>query len=143
MEKRLIDSGIYVQDATEKEKLGRVDIAYRLISGKHVLIELKRAGRVVSGGDLFNQGIKYVSALKKVLLATENDANPSLEVSFVLGKKPNLGDDQLIENMVKSISSGSKVVYYDSLVRSAQQAYASFLNAQREVDKIEEFLSKI
>ena len=143
MERRLIDSGIYVEDATEKEKLGRVDIAYRLISGKHVLIELKRASRVVSGGELFDQGSKYVSALKKVLAATDNDKNPSIEVIFVLGKKPNVGDDQQIENLVKSISSGSTVVYYDSLVKSAQQAYASFLDAQREVDKIEQFLAQI
>ena len=45
MESRLIEEGVITDDLTEKEKLGRVDIAYRTNAGKHIIVELKRAGR--------------------------------------------------------------------------------------------------
>jgi hypothetical protein len=42
METRLLDSGIVVEDLTKKEELGRVDIKYRLMAGKHIVVELKK-----------------------------------------------------------------------------------------------------
>lgn len=145
MEQRLIQAGIVVNDASVKEKLGRVDIAYRLISGKHVLIELKRANRTLTGGELFDQGSKYVSALRKLLLATENDQNPNIEIIFVLGKRPSQSSSTLpqLDALASSISSGSRIVYYDSLIKSAQQAYSDYLAAEKRVNKIEEILKKL
>jgi hypothetical protein len=45
MESRLTTEGVLIEDMTEKERLGRVDIAYRTHAGKHVIVELKKVGR--------------------------------------------------------------------------------------------------
>ena len=85
METRLKEEGVIVSDLTEKEKLGRVDIAYRTTAGKHIIVELKRVNRQMQLLELQEQGQKYVDKLKKILLA-QGDANPDIEVIFVIGK---------------------------------------------------------
>lgn len=47
MEKRLASEGVIIEDFSEKEKLGRVDIAYRTYAGKHIIVELKKVGRLM------------------------------------------------------------------------------------------------
>lgn len=88
---------------------------------------------------------KYVSALRKLLLATENDQNPNIEIIFVLGKRPSQSSSTLpqLDALASSISSGSRIVYYDSLIKSAQQAYSDYLAAEKRVNKIEEILKKL
>lgn len=142
MEKRLVDSGLKIADLQENEKLGRVDIAYRTISGKHVIIELKKADRIVTGGELYDQGSKYVSTMKKIL-DQQGIKNCPIEVIFVLGIQPsNVQPDQL-SSLVSSVSPGSRIVYYDTLIRSAEQAYQQFLAARKEVDKLQRYLDDI
>jgi hypothetical protein len=52
---------------TEEEKKGRYDIKYKKNSGKHVIIELKKAEREMTQGELIDQGQKYLGALQKIL----------------------------------------------------------------------------
>ena len=85
MESRLIEEGVITDDLTEKEKLGRVDIAYRTNAGKHIIVELKKAGRKMKLLELQEQGQTYVDKLRKILLA-QGDNAPNIEVVFVLGK---------------------------------------------------------
>ena len=66
MESRLMGEGVLTDDICEKERLSRVDIAYRKIAGMHVLVELKRAGRKMKLIDLQEQGQTYVDKVKKV-----------------------------------------------------------------------------
>ena len=60
VESRLKEDGVIVDDLTKKEELGRVDIAYRTNAGKHVIVELKRAGRKMKLLELQEQGQLYV-----------------------------------------------------------------------------------
>ena len=85
MESRLKQEGVIVEDLTKKEALGRVDIAYRTFAGKHILVELKRAGIRTKLIDLQGQGQTYVDKLKKILIAQE-DSTPDIEVVFIVGK---------------------------------------------------------
>lgn len=143
MEKRLYDSGIKVENLTEKEKLGRVDIAYRCISNKDVIIELKRADRAMDGSELYRQGRKYVNALKKIVKQTENrDAH--IEVIFVLGKP--IKDEESSESirlLMSSISPGSRVVFYDELIQHAQKVYSEYYDRMKKIDKLEDYLKNI
>nr|VFK19416.1 MAG: Histidine kinase-, DNA gyrase B-, and HSP90-like ATPase [Candidatus Kentron sp. LFY] len=54
-------------DLTEKEKKARLDIKYRTTSGKHIIIELKRADHRMSVYDLSKQISKYKAAMTKLL----------------------------------------------------------------------------
>ena len=69
---------------TKKEKEARFDIKYKMTSGKHVIIELKRAGRIISEHQLQDQVGKYRSALEK--LVRETGQNEPIEIVCIVGK---------------------------------------------------------
>ena len=58
---------------TEEEERARLDIRYKTAAGKHIIIELKKADRVVEVQDLGRQIGKYKSALEKCLETNRPD----------------------------------------------------------------------
>lgn len=144
MESRLIDEGVITGDMTEKEKLGRVDIAYRTNAGKHIIVELKKAGRKMKLLELQEQGQTYVDKLRKILLA-QGEKAPNIEVVFVVGKA--LDDEKDNPERVKAsmaaVSPGSRIVHYDSLIAGAQTAYSGYLKKSRELDRLERIVDRI
>lgn len=68
-----------------EEKAGRLDIGYRQTAGKHIIIELKRADRIVTTSEVIKQVKKYHDALNKVLTLTYQ-SNYAFEILFVLGR---------------------------------------------------------
>ena len=144
METRLTTDGVLTQDMTEKEKLGRVDIAYRTMAGKHIIVELKRVNRKMKLLELQEQGQTYVDKLKKILLA-QGEPTPNIEVVFVLGvpiDEEGNNPDRLKSSMA-AISAGSRVVHYDSLIQGAQMAYSEYLNKSKQLDKLERIVDRI
>ena len=144
IESRLKEVGVFTDSLTEKEKLGRVDIAYRTNAGKHILVELKRAGRQMKLLELQEQGQTYVDKLKKILLA-QGKNSPNVEVVFVLGKP--VEDEKTNPDRVKAsmeaISPGSRIVHYDSLIQGAMNSYSEYLEKSRELDRLEEIVDRI
>ncbi len=144
METRLMQEGVIVDDLTRKEKLGRVDIKYRTTAGKHIIVELKRAGRKMKILELVEQGLTYVRKLKKILLAQGTSA-PNIEVVFVLGKpvdEENDNPDQ-IKAFMAGISPGSRIVHYDALIEGARIAYSEYLGKSEVLDRIEGIVNRI
>jgi len=137
MESRLKSEGVIVDDLTEKERLGRVDIAYRTMAGKHIIVELKRAGRTMKLLDLVEQGQRYVDALKKIL-AAQGDNSPGIEVIFVIG--PPVDEETTnparVKHSMESVSVGSRIVHYDSLIQGALNQYEEYVEASEEADRI-------
>ena len=144
METRLTTDGVLTQDMTEKEKLGRVDIAYRTMAGKHIIVELKRVKRKMKLLELQEQGQTYVDKLKKILLA-QGDATPNIEVVFVLGEPIDEegSNPERLKSSMAAISPGSRIVHYDSLIRGAQEAYSEFLKNSKQLDKLEGIVERI
>ncbi len=144
MESRLLDNGITTKDLTEKERLGRVDIAYRTYAGKHIIVELKKADRKLKLLELQAQGQTYVDKLRKILIA-QGESSPNIEVVFVLGKAVN--EESEIPDRVKAsmtaVSPGSRIVHYDMLIRGAEEAYSEYLKKSRELDKLEKIVNRI
>lgn len=144
MEKRLVSAGVIIDDLDEKEKLGRVDIAYRTYAGKHIIVELKKVGRRMKLLELQEQGQLYVDTLKRILLQ-QNDSSPNIEVVFVLGRpveEEKTNPDRLKSSMA-TISPGSRIVHYDTLIRGAQESYDQYLKASRELDRLEKLVNQI
>ena len=144
MESRLLEEGVITKDLTAKEKLGRVDIAYRTNAGKHIIVELKKTGRKMKLLELQGQGQTYVDKLMKILLA-QGDNSPNIEVVFVIGKP--IDDEQNNPNRVKAsmtaVAPGSRIVHYDSLIQSAQNAYSEYLEKSKEFDRLEKIVDRI
>lgn len=144
MESRLTTEGVLTQDLTEKEKLGRVDIAYRTTAGKHVIVELKRVKRRMKLLELQEQGQTYVDKLMKILLA-QGDATPNIEVIFVLGEpvdEEGANPDRLKSSMT-AIAPGSRIAHYDSLIKGAQESYSEYLKKSKQLDKLEGIVDRI
>ncbi len=144
MEDRLAKEGVIIADLDAKERLSRVDIAYRTNAGKHIIVELKRSQRSIQLLDLVGQGQKYVDKLKKIL-TVQNEQDPNIEVVFVLGKplpEESTNPDR-IKSSMDSISNGSRIKYYDGLIESALNAYSSYLEQSKELDKVERIVDQI
>ena len=73
------------QSLTPEQREARVDIQYATTGNKHVIVELKRAGRVLSTSDLLSQLMKYRAAVAKVL-ESQGKANEPLELVCVIGR---------------------------------------------------------
>ena len=128
---------------TQEVKEGRLDISYKKTSGKHVIIELKRASVRTSAWDLGKQVNNYIVALKDELtLASENTA---IEAICLLGKMPigwgDLEERQKQENMLAT--SNIRVVTYQQLIKDAQTSYKGYLDKRTDKGRIRKLLDEI
>ena len=144
MESRLTEEGVITDNLTEKEKLRRVDIAYRTNAGKHIIVELKKAGRKMKLLEMQEQGQTYVDKLRKILLA-QGDNSPNIEVVFVLGKPVDDEKDNpdRVKASMAAVSPGSRIVHYDSLIQGARNAYSEYLEKSKELDRLETIVDRI
>jgi len=138
MEKRLRLKPPFKDDVKTKDQYGRIDIRYRTVAGKHVIVELKRVKANKDIYELAQQGAGYVDAMKDVLPPEEKDRT-NIEVVFVVGRNPMATSDR-IENAMNSVAPGSRIVTYDQLIVRANQRYAEYLERSKTVDQIDKLL---
>ena len=133
-----------VATMTEEERLGRVDISYKKNSGKHVIIELKKAGRVLTQGDLITQGLKYLSTLQKILDDAQRSTEP-MEVIFLLGKWPREWQDlRHRESGIKALAAQNmRVMLYGELLDNAYRAYKEFIDKRKEAGRLGRLLRSL
>jgi len=135
-----IDAGL-----TEEEKKGRVDIKYRTTSGKHLIIELKRADRRVSTYELLKQCDKYRKALRKLLDHQGHTTQP-IEVICVIGRPLiDWGDNPTErEKSVQLMAiQNTRVVMYQELIESAGRSYKAYLTKKKEAGRIYDLVQRI
>ena len=121
---------------TDKELKGRYDIKYKMTAGKHVIIELKRANRLLSYTDLLTQVLKYGNALRKIVLATGK--NETVEIVCLVGRQLEEWDDaDQRERSIKTMAQENvRVVLYDELIEDAYRTYNSFLKLRHEHGRV-------
>jgi hypothetical protein len=121
------------------EKKARIDIGYRTTSGKHVIVEMKRASVAVPVDELTKQIRKYRDGAKRLLEKTTYKDWP-IEIIVLIGKPPSEWNDdrgtgkQGVINSLKAVDA--RIVFYDELLTNAQQAYADYLEAHIKRDKL-------
>lgn len=120
-----------------KEKKDRIDIGYRTASGKHVIIELKRASVAVPLDNLTKQIRKYRDGARKILDKSSHPSWP-IEIICVLGKPPPEQHTATgAAGVKKSLDAvDARIVYYDELLDNAQSAYADYLDEHIKIDKL-------
>ena len=129
---------------TQKQKAGRFDIKYRKTAGKHVIIELKRAGRTLSEHDLHTQVTKYRDALQKQLQAIDRSDEP-VEVVCLVGKRLKEWDTPENEEESKRTLAvrNIRVVLYDQLIEDAYRNYQAYLEKHREAGYLHQLIQSI
>ena len=128
------------------EKKGRLDIRYKTSMGVHVIVELKRAARIVPLHELLEQGQKYKTALRKCL----NDCgerNANIQIVFVLGRpvpeaaKIELGGQEYVDKQLQNLTA--RIVYYDQMITSAQKQYSEYLEKNKQLDRLDEVMANL
>ena len=136
-----------VFDASTQKEINcgmRIDIKYRKTLGTHVIIELKRASRVLKKTTIEEQIKKYMKALKKKLYEN-NDPNNRVEGVCVVGRLPNGWENESTrkeeENSLKALDI--RVLTYEELIRNAHSMYKQYVEAHEKAGKLNEFIKRI
>ena len=136
---RGVDAGL-----SDEEKSGRVDIRYRTTAGKHVIVELKRAGVDTDTSQLMGQVDRYRNALRK-LLEESGKPYPNIDTVCVVGKA--LRDWETPARRKESEQAlkakDIRVLTYKELIDNAYKAYNDFLEKSKEAGRIIELLGHI
>ena len=145
MEKTVVSAFKDISESlTDEEKKGRIDIRYKKITGKHVIIELKRGSIITSTSELMGQVDKYIQALRKQL-ETANAKGVAIEAICLVGKE--LSDWENPERRQRSENSlgaqNIRVVTYQQLLKDAETNYQSYLDKHEERGRIQKLLDAI
>lgn len=140
-----IVKGITPRDDNDEEITGRIDLRYRTISGRHVIVELKRYGVKTALEDLVEQGGKYRSALGSAMQQSGRDDDAkNIEVYFIVGDEPRcrgwsthsaVSEKDYRASQLATI--GGRVFYYDQLITQARNQYREYLDASAKAREIE------
>jgi hypothetical protein len=114
------------------------------MAGKHIIVELKRADRQMKLLELQDQGQTYVDKVRKILLK-QGEKTPNIEVIFVIGQPiaEEASNPERLKSSMAAVSPGSRIIHYDTLIKSAQESYADYLKRSKELDKLEQILEKL
>ena len=124
---------------SQEERKGRIDIGYRTVTGKHVIVELKRASVAVPVDRLVAQVRKYRDGARKILSTTDYAQWP-IEIICVLGKAPpewNNSHGTGRQDVIASLKAvDARIVFYDQLLTSAKAAYDDYLQEHIKKDNL-------
>jgi|SRR5580692_3019441 hypothetical protein len=123
----------------------RVDIRYRLVSGRHVIIELKRAKIVTNTPDLLRQIQKYAAGMRN-LLANSGFPNEAFEIIILVGKPlSDWKDYDGAKEVSRQIFAphNARVMLYEEVLRNAKTMYGEFAAREKDASKIGALLESI
>lgn len=146
MEKRIGTALKDVADSlSKKQRNARIDIYYSTTGNKHVIIELKRANRVLSTTDLLDQSSRYYRAARTVLSKMDKGNEP-LEIVCVVGRELrdwNDYPDSEIQSRKSLQAYNARVVNYDQLINNALQAYQDYVDSSERVGRVYRLIQDI
>ena len=130
---------------TEEERNARLDIRFKEVAGKTVIVELKRYDRVVTSGEILDQVRKYSNGIDKILRKEDPNKPPIYEIIVLLGKY--VDNDSSIKNCEQVAESlkphHSRVVFYDELISNARNAYKAYFDARDKLNPILDIFNEI
>lgn len=138
--------GLFPEKPDGSEITGRFDIRYATLSGRHVIVELKRYKVQLQADVLADQGVKYYEALESIL-KKQQISDPDIEVIFVLGpppgaaKKGKLSEAEYFKSQFAN--SNGHFVLYDQLIANANNQYEEYLGASRRANTLNDLLTTL
>lgn len=127
----------------------RLDIAYKNMAGKHIIIEMKKEipSYSIDIYDLIKQGNKYVDATRQWYLNNQDYSDVSgIEVYFLVGTKVKnkiyqTTDKETVNDLLRA--SKAELLTYDELITRSRNAYAEYLQKTNDIQKIKDIVEKI
>ena len=133
------------ESLSDEQKLSRIDIHYTTTGNKHVIIELKRSGKVLSTTEIYDQIQKYRHAAWQVLTSMSRGNEP-LEFICVLGSRPReWGDAPDAEQVFRASIApfNARIVMYDELIQNALEAYQDYVDRSKEAGRVYQLIRSI
>ena len=129
---------------TRDERLSRIDIKYTTAQGKHVIVELKKADRILSTNDVHRQLDKYRIAFQKVVRQHEQQPRP-LELVCIVGRDLREWTDSGERDVAARtlVQIGARVVTYQQLIADSEANYREFLERHADAGRISELIRQI
>ena len=146
MERRILKAlGGVDARLTEEQKSSRLDIYYCTTGNKHVIIELKRADRVLTTAELHDQISRYYNAAENVLDATDRRNEP-IEIVCVVGRRLRDWDEsQTSEARSRDTlkANNARIVTYDGLIDNALRAYQDYVDRGEEAGRVYRLIQEL
>ena len=126
-----------------EKNMGRFDLKYKKSSGKHIIIELKRSGRILDEHELTAQVLNYRDALENIVAKT--DKNEPVEVICIVGKPlRQWTNSEKEEESRKSMATRNiRVIYYQELIENSYKSYKEFLEKSQEAGRLYRLIKNI
>ena len=139
METRIYSAlnGVY-SDLSDDVKASRLDLYYTTSGNKHVIIELKRSGRILRYAELADQIERYHRAAMESLDSMQIGHQP-LEIVCVLGNLPRewtVSSDGGQRYRDSIAAFNARVVMYDELINNALQSYQDYIDRSSEASRV-------
>lgn len=116
----------------------RIDIAFKTVSGKHVIIEMKRPKVQPTIMKLVEQGAKYVEATTQWFHNNPKSCpggnTPHIDVIFLLGEGYGSGNQHFVNSQLLSINA--RVLTYSDLIIQSKQAYSEYQSKKDDAARI-------
>jgi hypothetical protein len=138
-EKRFVGKLAAKKIGLDKNKsLSRYDIKYLSVSGKDLVIELKRSGRVVTVPAILDQVRKYSEIM--IEIAREARVRSAFNIIVLVGNLPP-GFNQKDEHALKQYEA--VVMTYEQLIENARSSYGDFLENQKKIERIQQLVDSL
>lgn len=123
----------------------RIDIAYKTISGKHIIIEMKRPNVKPDIFELVAQARKYVLATHEWYKGNPsnllNGQLPFIEVILLVGRNYHDEGQAFLAGQMQSING--TIMTYQDLITQSKQAYHEYKNKKKESLRIQQIIDDI
>jgi hypothetical protein len=127
---------------TSDEKKGRIDIFYKTVAGKHIIIELKAYGVKPKISKLIDQVQKYDGAVRKIAKLCDPLREPLVETICILGHPPQPSDkDKQNRDLLRAVDA--RYVLYDELIQQTRESYRDYLLAHEKIGRIRELVTRL
>ena len=140
-EKRFIDKLKAKRLGLDRNKeLSRYDIRYLTVSGKDLIVELKRSGRTMKMPEIFEQVGKYGEIMEALAKDSGKSDPPDFEIVVLVGEYP-AGYAVRDGSALKSYKT--RMMTYEKLIEHARASYGDYLERQRKVERIQKMVDKL
>ena len=120
--------------------LSRYDIRYLTVSGKDLIVELKRSGRNMKMPEIFEQVGKYGEIMEALARDSGKSSTPDFEIIVLVGEYP-VGYAGREEGALKSYKT--RMMTYEELIEHARASYGDYLARQIKVERIQSMVDKL
>ncbi|MCI0490653.1 MAG: ATP-binding protein [Blastocatellia bacterium] len=125
------------------QALSRYDIKFLSISGKVLILELKKSDRLLTIRDILDQGTKYSDLAELALRDESPEEIPYYEIIFLLGRLPvdYVNAQRRYEDTLRP--QHIRIMTYEQLIKHARQSYRDYLERRAVIERIQKMVDNL